>query len=268
MPQDAVRPRVLVVEDDPGILSLMLAILRRGGFETESVTNGIDAISVIARRPFVAVVLDLLLPRSSGFDVLEWLQNGYSSILPRVIILSATSPAIVRKHAVSHRVFRIMQKPFDIEELLDVVNACASRERGPFLGVGERSYRAKADAAVVGLVAPEHDALQLVWSFGYDEATLTKYNPLPLSMKAPLSTAVVEARPVWVHSRRELAEAFPSVEASDELRAVAAVPIVDHGAVAGSIGWRFTEEQPFDDGQQQLLLSIAADCLPLPKSLP
>ena len=254
--------RVLVVEDDPGILSLMLAVLRRGGFEAESVTNGIDAISVLARRTFAAVILDLLLPRSSGYDVLEWLQNGHASILPRVIIMSATSPSIVRKHAVSQRVFRIMQKPFDIDELLDVVGACAS----PFVAFRTKSDQAKADAAVVAVVAPERDRLNLVWSYGYDDDTLTKYNPLALSTKTPLSTAVVEARPVWMHTRSELAEEFPLLEPSVQLRALAAVPIVDQGSVAGSIGWRFTEEQAFDDGQQQLLLSIAAECVPIART--
>jgi len=257
---EALRQRVLVVEDDPGIRSLMLAVMRRGGFEAESVTNGIDAIAVLARRSFSAIVLDLLLPRGSGYDVLEWLQNGHVSLLPRVIILSATSPAIVRKHAVSNCVFRIMQKPFDITELLDVVRACAD----PFFAVRTKSHQAKADAAVVGLV--EREGLRLIWSYGYDEEMLTKYNPLPLRAKTPLSTAVVEARPVWVRSRRELTNEFPHLETSAQLRALAAVPIVEQqGTVAGSIGWRFTEEQPFDDGQQHLLLSIAADCLPLPK---
>lgn len=255
--------RVLVVEDDPGIRSLMLAVMRRAGFDAESVTNGLDAITLLSQRPFAAVVLDLLLPRGSGYDVLEWLQNTYASLLPRVIILSATSPVIVRKHAVSQRVYRIMQKPFDISELVEVVQACAA---DPFVAVRLKSHEAKADAAVLGVLARESEALHLVWSYGYDDETVKKYDPWPLKVKAPLSTAVVEARPVWVRSRRELAEAFPQFETSPHLNALAAVPIVDQGAVAGSIGWRFTEEQPFDDGQQQFLLSIAADCLPLPKT--
>ncbi len=261
MPDDAVVPRILVVEDDPGIRSLTLAVLRRGGFEAESVTNGLDAIALLSRRPFAAVVLDLLLPRGSGYDVLEWLQNSYASLLPRVIILSATSPAIVRKHALSHRVYRIMQKPFDIMELVEVVRTCAG---DPFVAVRMKSEEAKADAAVLGVVMRELEALHLIWSYGYEPELVTKCNPLPLTAKTPLGTAVVEARPVWVRSRRELTDAFPLLEATAQLRAVAAIPIIEGGSVAGSIAWRFTEEQPFDDGQQQFLLSIAADCLPLP----
>lgn len=90
---------------------------------------------------------------------------------------------------------------------------------------------------------------------------------MPLTMRTPLCTAVVEARPVWLRSRQELLSEFPVFDTAAQLRAVAAVPIVDRGTVAGSIGWKFTEEQPFDDGQQAFLLSIAADCLPLPKTI-
>lgn len=244
----------------------MLAVLRRGGFEAESVTNGFDAIRVLSVRPFSAIVLDLLLPRGSGYEVLEWLQNAYASLLPRVIILSATNPAVVQKHAVTRSVYRIMQKPFEIMTLLDVVRECAA-SFDPFAAVRAKSDQARADAGVVGVVDRGSDALQLVWSYGYPDETMAKYNALPLRTKAPLCTAVVEARPIWMHTRRELLAEFPLLETTSPLAALAAVPIVDHGTVTGSIGWRFTEEQPFDDGQQAFLLSIAADCLPLPKTI-
>ena len=247
----------------------MLAVVRRGGFEAETVANGIDAIAILAREHFSVIVLDLLLPRGSGYDVLEWLQNGYASVLPRVIILSATSPSIVRKHAVARSVFRIMQKPFDIEELLEAVRACAThRDHGRFAAVRMKSSQANADAAVLAVVAPERDALHLVWSYGYEEEKMAKFNPLALSVKAPLSTAVLEARPVWLRSRRELADEYPLLEPAlqPSTRAMAAVPIVDRGEVAGSIGWRFAEEQRFERDQQELLLSIAEECAPLSRT--
>ncbi|HEX7192786.1 MAG TPA: response regulator, partial [Thermoanaerobaculia bacterium] len=85
--QEAVRPRILVVEDDPGIRSLMLAVVRRGGFDAETVTNGIEAMAILAQARFEVVVLDLLLPRVSGYDVLEWMLETNAALLPRVVIL-------------------------------------------------------------------------------------------------------------------------------------------------------------------------------------
>ncbi|HEX7136444.1 MAG TPA: response regulator, partial [Vicinamibacterales bacterium] len=242
----------------------------RGGFEAETVTNGIEAMAILAQPRFEVVVLDLLLPRVSGYDVLEWMQETNAALLPRVIILSATSPAIVLKHPIARRVFRVMQKPFDIENLLDVARACVSHghEADPFVKVRMKSSQANADAGVLGVIAPQRDALNLVWSYGYEPEVITKYNPMALDAKLPMSRSVIEARPVWVHTRRELLDEFPVLEPTllSRTRAVAAVPIVDGNAVSGSIGWSFVEEQAFDGTQQEILLSIAADCVPLSKT--
>lgn len=264
------RPRVLVVEDDPGIRSLILAVVRRGGFDADLVANGIDAMAILARESFSAIVLDLLLPRGSGYDVLEWMQETNPALLARVIILSATSPTLVRKHTVARRVFRVMQKPFDIDELLEVIRACVTHDDAddPFLGVRVKSSQGNADAAVLAVVRRELEELHLIWSYGYEDAFVTQFNPLALSVKSPLGVAVVEARPVWIRSRRELMDEYPALQSSihNRTQAIAAAPIVDHGVVAGSIGWRFTEEQSFDREQQELLLSIAEDCAPLSRT--
>ncbi|HEY2092810.1 MAG TPA: response regulator [Thermoanaerobaculia bacterium] len=267
---DLQRPRVLVVEDDPGIRSLMLAVVRRGGFEADTVANGIDAIATLAARSFSTIVLDLLLPHGSGYDVLEWMQESNPALLSRVIILSATSPMLVRKHTVAHRVFRLMQKPFDIEELLEVIRACVDHDGAPdpFLGVRMKSSQANAEAAVLGVVRRDPAALHLVWSYGYEDAFVTQFNPLALSVKSPLGVAVLEARPVWIRSRGELVDQYPALQNSIHRRthAAAAAPIVDHGVVTGSIGWRFNEEQAFDKEHQELLLSIAAECAALSRT--
>jgi CheY-like chemotaxis protein len=245
-------------------------VVRRGGFETGTVANGIDAIATLAVESFSAIVLDLLLPHGSGYDVLEWLQETNPALLSRVVILSATSPILIRKHTVAHRVFRVMQKPFDIEELVEVIRACVDHDAAadPFLAVRMKSTRAKADAAVLGVVRRDPEALDLVWSYGYEDAFVTQFNPLALSVKSPLGVAFAEARPVWIRSRGELVDQYPALQSSMHSRthAVAAAPIVDHGVVAGSIGWRFPEEQAFDKEQQDLLLSIAAECAPLSRT--
>jgi CheY-like chemotaxis protein len=271
MPNPAPRPRILVVEDDPGIQSLMLAVIRRGGFDVETAANGIEAIAVLSRQRFAAVILDLLLPRSSGYDVLEWLDGASPDVLGCVIILSASSPVIVKKHALAHRVYRVMQKPFDIEELLDTVTACVGQAHAddPFLPVRMKSARANADTAILGVVGGERDMVHLVWSFGYDDATIAAYNPVPLTDKLPLTTSIVEARPVWLRSLSEITREYPLLLArlKPSTRSLAAVPIRGGDqVVSASIGWSFVDEQTFEPQQQELLLSIAADCAEFSKT--
>ena len=270
MPNPA-RPRILVVEDDPGIQSLILAVIRRGGFDVETATNGIDAIATLSRQKFAAIILDLLLPRSSGYDVLEWLDGASPDVLGCVIILSASSPVIVRKHALAHRVYHVMQKPFDIEEFLNTVKACVGQKDAsdPFLDIRIKSGQANADAGILGVVGSDRDKVHIVWTFGYDDATIAAYNPVPLTDKLPLTTSITEARPVWIRSRSEITREYPLLVArlKPSTRSIAAVPIRGGDqVVSASIGWSFVDEQTFETGQQELLLSIAADCAQFSKT--
>ncbi|MEK6373019.1 MAG: response regulator [Acidobacteriota bacterium] len=116
------RNRILVAEDDASILRLLTAILRRAGYEVDTATNGRDAIERIERTPYDAIVLDLMMPGSSGFDVLAHLK--FSDPQHKfVIIMSAASPHIVA-NAVSANVFAALHKPFEIDDLTAAVKAC------------------------------------------------------------------------------------------------------------------------------------------------
>lgn len=144
------RNRILVAEDDASILRLVTAILRRAGYEVDTATNGRDTIESIDRTPYDAVVLDLMMPGSSGFNVLAHLKvsNPQHKF---VIIMSAASPDIVAK-AVSLNVFAVLHKPFDISELTAAVGACIDAgakiriHESPFLTVSA-SGRTRATVA-------------------------------------------------------------------------------------------------------------------------
>ena len=114
--------RILVTEDDASILRLVTAILRRAGYEVDTVTNGRDALERIERTPYDVLVLDLMMPGSSGFDVLARLQvtDPHHKF---VIIMSAASIDIVAK-AVNSNVFAVLRKPFEIDELTAAVRGC------------------------------------------------------------------------------------------------------------------------------------------------
>ena len=115
--------RILVVEDDASILRLVNAVLTRAGYEVDTATNGREALEKIERTPYAAVVLDLMMPGSSGFDVLARLRI----IDPQhkfVIITSAASAEVMAKAAVSPNVFAALRKPFEIDELTAAVRAC------------------------------------------------------------------------------------------------------------------------------------------------
>jgi DNA-binding response OmpR family regulator len=114
--------RVLIAEDDASILRLVTAVLTRAGYQVDTATNGSDALEKIERTPYNAVVLDLMMPGSSGFDVLARLQ-GTDPQHKFVIIMSAASSDVV-VNAVTPNVFAALRKPFDLGELIAAVHAC------------------------------------------------------------------------------------------------------------------------------------------------
>ena len=125
MPQNA---RVLVVEDDPAICTLLQALLHRRGYACDVVADGNEAIRRLRRDPYSAILLDLMLPGTFGFEVIRFLRAERPSMTPRVVIITAASAATLRDFDTS-TVRAVLRKPFDIQELLEHVDACASLDK-------------------------------------------------------------------------------------------------------------------------------------------
>jgi CheY-like chemotaxis protein len=117
-------PRLLVVDDDKAIRSLLTAVLSRKGYSVETARNGQEAIEVIAGKKFEAIILDLMMPKVDGFEVIEHLARTAPEQLKRcVIVLTAVASKDLRKLD-GTRVFRVIRKPFDLGELMSAVSEC------------------------------------------------------------------------------------------------------------------------------------------------
>jgi CheY-like chemotaxis protein len=118
-------PRVLVVDDDNAIRTLLTTVLTRNGYSVESVHNGEEAIETIVGSEFDAIILDLMMPKVDGFEVIEQLERmeGSERLKRCVIVLTAVSEKDLRKLDDS-LVFRVIRKPFDLAELVGTVGEC------------------------------------------------------------------------------------------------------------------------------------------------
>jgi two-component system, OmpR family, response regulator len=110
-----VQERLLVVEDDPGVAGGIVRGLREAGFEVELTTSGVDGAKKALEGGFSAIILDLMLPEQTGFDVLEQLQ-GRSSI--PVLVLTARSDLADRLRCFGLGAADFITKPFWLEELV------------------------------------------------------------------------------------------------------------------------------------------------------
>lgn len=118
-------PRVLVVEDDPAIGTLVETILTRRGFDCDTIADGEDAIRRLRATSYDAILLDLMLPGTFGFEVLRFLDAERPGMSRRVVVMTAASNVTLRDFDVSG-IRALLRKPFDIETLVQHVDACTS----------------------------------------------------------------------------------------------------------------------------------------------
>src|SRR5881394_2239143 len=115
------QKRVLVVDDDAGIRKLLCTVLRGRGLSVDDAEDGQQALDLIAANHYAVIVLDLVMPVLDGFSVAEKLTH----LAPRPVVLAISGA----EHAIDTldpaTVHGIVRKPFDAEELANVVAACA-----------------------------------------------------------------------------------------------------------------------------------------------
>jgi CheY-like chemotaxis protein len=123
-------PRVLVAEDDSAIRRLLATTLRRRRLDVVAVEDGAEALPLLQRERFDAMVLDLMMPRVNGWELVGWLAEHPERRPGSVIVVSAAhrdalrnlDPAVVNA---------IIFKPFDVMQLGAYVRnaACQGRDR-------------------------------------------------------------------------------------------------------------------------------------------
>ncbi len=113
--------RLLVVEDEPRILSFLVRGLESEGFTVDSELDGLTALRRASSRRYDLVVLDLLLPRLDGLSVLRALQLRCPQ-LP-VVILSARSDLATKLRGFELGACDYVPKPFALDELIARIRA-------------------------------------------------------------------------------------------------------------------------------------------------
>jgi Response regulators consisting of a CheY-like receiver domain and a winged-helix DNA-binding domain len=112
---------VLIAEDEPSILESLDFILRRAGWSIESVTDGEAVLERVRRAPPRVLVLDVMLPRRSGFDVLKQLRADVETRDLPVLILTAKGQQQDRRIAEELGADGFVTKPYSNAEVVGAV---------------------------------------------------------------------------------------------------------------------------------------------------
>jgi CheY-like chemotaxis protein len=119
-------PLVLVVDDDDAFHGFMHVLLERGGFHVDDAHDGLEAIRMLRTGHYATILLDLMMPRFNGFEVLWHLKALQPKVLDRVVVMTAASDATLR--ALDEKlVYAVLRKPFDLDAILSVVSVCSQR---------------------------------------------------------------------------------------------------------------------------------------------
>jgi diguanylate cyclase (GGDEF)-like protein len=109
---------ILVVEDDPVIVRVLRAMLEIEGFAAIVAPTGEEAVEYALREVPHLVLLDLMLPRMDGFEVVRHLRANVKTAHIPVVILSGRHDTADKVRAFETRVDDYLTKPFNVEELL------------------------------------------------------------------------------------------------------------------------------------------------------
>lgn len=122
---------ILIVEDEPSILSSLEFILKHAGWTIESLTDGESALRRLEGALPRALVLDVMLPRRNGFEVLKEIRhNSRTAALP-VLVLTAKGQQQDRRTAMELGASAFITKPYSNAEVVDAVRALLGHGESP-----------------------------------------------------------------------------------------------------------------------------------------
>lgn len=113
--------RVLITEDEPNIVESLTFILQRAGYEVTSVADGEAAVRRLRSDPPDIMILDVMLPRLNGFEVLKLVKTDQILKSLPVIILTAKGQAHDRQLAEQIGADAFITKPFSNRDIIDQI---------------------------------------------------------------------------------------------------------------------------------------------------
>jgi DNA-binding response OmpR family regulator len=113
--------RILVVDDETDVVIIIKTALQAEGFDVASATNGPDALEEARETTPDLIVLDVMMPGMTGFDVLRELKANEKTAKVPVIMLTGVSDRKKIQEAIESGIEYYVVKPFDFDDLLSKI---------------------------------------------------------------------------------------------------------------------------------------------------
>ena len=119
--------RILVVDDEEIVVRSCMRILASGGYDLDSAAEGAEAVRKIDERPFDLVILDIMMPRMDGIEVLRRVKESHPDT--EVVMVTGLSQIDSAVKCMKLGAFDYLPKPFDPLQLKSVVERALERQR-------------------------------------------------------------------------------------------------------------------------------------------
>ena len=117
--------RVLVADDEPNLRKVLQALLRQKGYEVECAADGQEAITLLQKTPFDAVVTDLRMPKLDGMGLLRYVLTHHREV--PVIMITAHGTVDTAVEAIKLGAFDYITKPFEQEHIGNVLRKAVAQ---------------------------------------------------------------------------------------------------------------------------------------------
>lgn len=119
---------ILIVDDNIGQCKTMSFILERNGYAVTAADNGPEAISIVEKKPFDIIFMDIKMPIMNGVEAYKKIKN----IRPgaKVIMMTAYAVEDLVEEALQEGAYAIIYKPLDIEKVLELVKKANDAKQG------------------------------------------------------------------------------------------------------------------------------------------
>lgn len=172
------KTRILIVEDDPHILLGLEEVLKSEGFDVTSCNRGDSAIESVAKHKPALIVLDVMLPGLSGYDICKQLRA--KKVTTPILMLTAKSQEIDKVVGLDLGADDYVTKPFGVRELLARIQALLRR------GANARSFDAgNNDSFQIGEAVIDPKTFQLKRRKGVEELTARELKLLQIFHSHP-----------------------------------------------------------------------------------
>lgn len=124
-----INPRVLVVDDDRMVATVLARVLEKEGYDSEMAGDGMNAFLAIARTPPDVIILDLMLPGMTGFEICRRLKGDLRTRLIPIVLITGAGERENRIEGLAAGADDFLTKPVDQQELLVRIRSLVRMKR-------------------------------------------------------------------------------------------------------------------------------------------